>query len=78
MYIHGKMDVCMLVLGKITIWMAMVCILGQTVVVIMDSTFKIKNTVMVFISGMMGACMKVFGSRENNTDKVNIYQKTDK
>ena len=53
----------------------MVCIPGQTVVVIMDNTFKIKSTALVFISGTMGACMKVFGSRGNNTEQVNTYQK---
>ena len=50
---------------------------GPTVVVIMDSTFKIKSTAMVFISGTMGACTKVTGSRGSSTEQVNTYLKTE-
>jgi len=71
--IHGMMVVNMKEIGKIIIWMGMVCIPGRTAVNTKVNTRRIRSTVMVYTLGLMVASTTDNGKMEGSTVEGNTY-----
>ena len=74
---NGKMAVCILENGKITICMVKVFIPGLMEGDMKVNTKWIRNMALEFTSGQTDVYMKVIGSTASNTEQENTYCKTE-